>query len=92
MSDNSVKSSLMGIVATLIGSLLLGGYLYTWSADGKQTEEKEKWRSEHNRVLEKNLQEIKETQKTTEKDTKEYQKELQKVLQEILVEQRRKNK
>ena len=92
MSDNSVKAGLIGIVATLIGSLLLGSYLYTWSADGKQTEEKKEWRSEHNRVLEKNLQEIKETQKQTAQETKEYQNQVRETLQKILLEQQRKQK
>ncbi len=92
MSDNSVKAGLIGIVATLVGSLLLGSYLYTWSADGKQEEEKKQWRSEHNRVLEKNFDDVKENQKNIEKVVTENQKDVQKTLQEILLEQRRKSK
>ena len=92
MSDNSIKGGLIAVVSTLIGSLLLGSYLYTWSADKEQTTEKKEWRSEHNRVLEKSLQEIKETQKQTAQETKENQNQVRETLQKIFLEQQRKNK
>ena len=92
MADNSIKGGLIAVVSTLIGSLLLGGYLYTWSADKEQTTEKKEWRSEHNRVLEKSLQEIKETQKQTAQETKENQNQVRETLQKIFLEQQRKNK
>lgn len=92
MADNSLKGGLVAVVSTLIGSLLLGSYLYTWSADGKQTDEKKEWRSEHNRVLDKNFDELKQNQKNIEKVVTENQKDVQKTLQEILLEQRKKTK
>ena len=92
MADNSIKGGLIAVVSTLIGSLLLGGYLYTWSADKEQTTEKKEWRSEHNRVLEKSLQEIKETQKADNQENKTYQQQVRETLQKILLEQQRKNK
>ena len=92
MADNSIKGGLIAVVSTLIGSLLLGSYLYTWSADKEQTTEKKEWRSEHNRVLEKSLQEIKETQKQTAQETKENQNQVRETLQKIFLEQQRKNK
>ena len=92
MADNSIKGGLIAVVSTLIGSLLLGSYLYTWSADKEQATEKKEWRSEHNRVLEKSLQEIKETQKADNQENKTYQQQVRETLQKILLEQQRKNK
>lgn len=86
--DNDVKSTLIAAVLTLIGTLLLGSYIYTWSADKDQTKEKEEWRKENTRVLEKNFDEVKANQQKIEKVVTENQKETNKALQEILLEQK----
>lgn len=91
MEQNGMKAALIGVVGTLAASLLLGSYIFTWSADTKQQQEKDKWRGEHTRVLEKNFDEIKSNQKQIEKTVTENQKEIQKALQEIIAGQRKTN-
>jgi len=65
MPGNNEKGSsnvFVGAVFTLTTTLLLGGYVYTWSETGRQDDEKKVWRNEHNRLLDNRLDEMKKKQ------------------------------
>jgi len=77
---------IMGLAAVLLTTMLGGSFLYTWSADSSNTEEKHNWRERHERQHEQSIGELKSNQKEiAEKIDRRYD-DTQRVLQEILVE------
>ena len=89
---------MLGVTGTIMVLMLAGGYTYTFSADNSQDSEKERWRSEHNRVLnqrfgdvDKQFDTIRQGQEKIEKKVDEKAEKVQMILQDILIEQRAAN-
>ena len=90
-ADNAAVKWILGVSGTLIVLVLIGSYGYTMSADLSQDTEKERWRSEHNRVLNQRFEEVKQGQEKIEKKLDEKAEKTDAVLREILIEQRAAN-
>jgi len=88
---NSMMMPIIGGVMALGATLVLGAYGYTWSEMKSEQEEKHQWRTEHQQVLDKKFEEVKQGQeklvdaitKSTD-DTKD-------ILKQMLEEQRKSN-
>ena len=94
--DNSISSngmfvSLVSGGVTIILTLILGSYGYTWSETGRQETEKHEWRKDHEVVLDKKFDEVKQGQKQLADAVSKNNDQLQQILLQILDEQRKAN-
>ena len=95
---NPATTMMLGVTGTIMVLMLAGGYTYTFSADNGQDAEKERWRSEHNRVLNQRFSEVDKQFETVrlgqdkiEKKLEEKAEKTDTILREILIEQRAAN-
>ena len=95
---NPATTMMLGVTGTIMILMLVGGYSYTFSADNAQDTEKERWRSEHNRVLnqrfsevDKQFEGVKQGQDKIEKKVDEKAEKVETILRDILIEQRASN-
>jgi septal ring factor EnvC (AmiA/AmiB activator) len=88
---NGSSHVLIGGVLTLTITLLLGSYIYTWSETGRQDDEKQKWRGEHNQVLDKRFDEINKKQDKLEALVTNNNNKTQELLMELINSQHRTN-
>lgn len=89
--ENSMFVSLVSGGAALIVTLVFASFTYTWSEVGRQDTEKKEWRKEHQEVLDKRFQEIKENQKELASSISQSNDKTQKILEQLLEEQRKLN-
>lgn len=95
---NPATTMMLGVTGTIMVLMLAGGYTYTFSADNGQDAEKERWRSEHNRVLnqrftevDKQFESVRQGQDKIEKKVEEKAEKTETILRDILIEQRAAN-
>ena len=95
---NPATTMMLGVTGTIMVLMLAGGYTYTFSADQGQENEKERWRSEHNRVLnqrfsdvDKQFEAVQKGQEKIEKKVEEKAERTDSLLRDILIEQRAAN-
>jgi len=86
-SDMTIKV-LSGVISLGV-ILVLGGYTYTWSEMKGQEDEKRQWRQEHQRVLDKRFDEIKQGQEKLVDMIDKNTDNTRDMLQQILIEQKR---
>jgi len=87
--DMTMTMKVISGVVSLGVVLVLGAYTYTWSEMKGEQEEKRQWRQEHQRVLDKRFDEIKQGQEKLVGMIDKNTDNTRNMLQEILIEQRR---
>lgn len=91
--DSSAIGELMLKVMTGVISLgvmlVLGAYGYTWSESRDQAQEKYQWRTEHQKVLDKRFDELKQGQEKVSDKIDKNTDDTREMLQQILNEQKR---
>lgn len=86
--DDMAMKVLAGVVS--LGTILvLGGYGYTWSESRVQEQERYQWRAEHQRVLDKRFDEVKQGQEKLADKLDKNTDDAKGMLQQILNEQKR---
>jgi hypothetical protein len=89
---NGMTIKILSGVVSLGIILILGAYGYTWSEMKSDQDEKREWRQEHQRVLDKRFEEIKQGQEKLGDKFDKNTNDTKDILQEILVEQRQMNR
>lgn len=86
--DSMTIKVLTGVVS--LGTMLvLGAYGYTWSEGRDQNQEKYQWRQDHQRVLDKRFDELKQGQEKLADKIDKNTGDTKELLQKILDEQKR---
>jgi membrane-associated HD superfamily phosphohydrolase len=89
--ENGSKIVLFSIIAGIVTTLLFGSYVYTWSESNGQDVEKREWRKEHQQVLDKRFEEIKQGQKEISAQNEKNYDRTQELLQQLVEEQKKTN-
>lgn len=89
--NNSLFVSIMGGTIAFILTLVLGSYGYTWGESKADTEEKAQWRSEHEKLLERKFEEVRQGQEKLKDSFERTNTDTRELLKQILDEQRRAN-
>lgn len=89
--ENGMFVSLVSGGLTIIITLILGSYGYTWSETGRQETEKHEWRKDHEVGLDKKFEEVKQGQKQLADAVSRNNDQLQQILLQILDEQKKAN-
>jgi len=87
--DMTMTMKVISGVVSLGVVLVLGAYTYTWSEMKSEQDEKRQWRQEHQRVLDKRFDEIKQGQEKLVGMIDKNTDNTRDMLQQILVEQKR---
>lgn len=87
--ENGVFVTLVSSGVALIFTLILASFAYTWSEVKAQDEEKKEWRKEHQQVLDKKFEEVKQAQKELASEIRQDTDKTQQLLQQLLEEQRK---
>lgn len=69
---------LLGLIVTLI----LGDYIYTWSAGSENEREKQSWRQDHNRILAEQFKQINEERRQINEKIEKGQEKIQKDIEQ----------
>jgi hypothetical protein len=86
--DDMTIKVLAGVIS--LGTILvLGGYGYTWSESKTQEQEKYQWRQDHQRVLDKRFDELRQGQEKLADKLDRNTSSVEGMLQKILDEQKR---
>lgn len=89
--NNNTFATVVGLIGSLLGTLMLGSYIYTWNALADERKEKTEWRDKHNEQLDKRFSEVKQSQeKLTDAVNRSYDKTSE-LLEQLLDEQRKAN-
>lgn len=88
---NSFFVTMVGGAMALITTLILASYAYTWAESSKNVEEKTQWRKEHQQVLDKKFEEVKQIQERLADKIEQSNDRTRDLLQQVLEEQRRYN-
>lgn len=91
-NDKGSVNIFLSVSATLVVTLILGSYIYTWNESIIQTKEKMVWRDQHERNLDKKFDEVRIKQDKIEVAIHEANRETLGILQELVDEQRKSNK
>lgn len=89
--NNSLFVSVMGGIIAFILTLVLGSYGYTWGESKADMEEKAQWRSEHEKLLERKFEEVRQGQEKLKDSFERTNNDTKELLKQILDEQRRAN-
>lgn len=86
---NDMTMKIISGVVSLGVILVLGAYTYTWSEMKGEQDEKRQWRTEHQRVLDKRFDELKQGQERIAETFNRSSDVTKEMLQQILNEQKR---
>lgn len=86
---NKLAMTIIGGAVFLGLTLIMGSYGYIWSEMRLEQEEKREWRQEHQRVLDKRFDELKQGQDKLEETVNKSANDTKQILQQILDEQKR---
>lgn len=89
--NNSMFVSMMGGTIAFILTLVLGSYGYTWGESKADGEEKAQWRAQHERLLERKFEEVRQGQEKLKDSFERTNTDMKELLKQILEEQRRSN-
>lgn len=93
-SSGTLNGLFLGIATgamALVVTLILASYAYTWAQSSRDAEEKSQWRKEHQQVLDRKFEEVKQTQERLAQKIEESKDSTRELLQQVLEEQRRYN-
>lgn len=85
--DSNIVATIIGVTCTLMSTLLLGGYAYTWSMSEKEEQEKREWRQHHSEMLDKRFDEVKQKQDKLMETVNDSMIDVRELLKQILDEQ-----
>lgn len=91
LDDTGSINIFLSVSATLIVTLILGSYIYTWNETINQTKEKMLWRDQHERALDKKFDEVRIKQDKIETAIHNANHETMIILQELVNEQKKLN-
>ena len=83
---------ILGVSGTLLVLVVIGSYGFTLAVEQSLITEKERWRSEHNRVLDRRFDEVKQGQEKIEKKVEQTAEKTGELLKEILMQQQLTNR
>lgn len=88
---HNVHISVIGGIVALGMTLILGSYGYTWGELKAEQEEKRLWRKEHQELLEKKFDEVKQGQEKLNEELRRSNTDTNDMLKQILEEQKKQN-
>ena len=90
--NGQISKAIIGAMCTLFVLVVVGSFGYSMSIEQSQNTEKERWRSEHNRVLDRRFDEVKQGQEKIEKKVEQAADRTDELLREILMQQQLTNR